>query len=200
MPGAEQGPVRSAQGCARARAAHNPDVHSGRSAMGRPVTPGAALPPGRFRDALGRFASGVTIITTRDADSDYGATVSAFSSVSMDPPLILCCFSKGGGTMRALLRSGRFAVNLLEQSQSAIAKRFASPVADRFDGVKLERDSAGLPLVAGALAQLTCTVTSKVHAGDHIVVFGTVESIEVGEGEPLVVFRGGFGSFLKEVQ
>lgn len=154
--------------------------------------------PRDFRGALGRFASGVTIVTTRVEDRDYGATVSAFSSVSLDPPLVLCCFQNGTATVGALLERGWFTVCLLEESQIDLARRFASRAGDRFEGVPLARTPYGLPVLEGALAQLICRVNSHVEAGDHTVVFGAVRHIHTRDGDPLVVFRSKFGHFRKE--
>jgi flavin reductase (DIM6/NTAB) family NADH-FMN oxidoreductase RutF len=148
-----------------------------------------------FRSAMGRFASGVTVVTTRLHERDYGSTVSAFASVSLDPPLVLCCFRHESETGRALLERSRFAVCLLASGQEELARRFAAPLEDRFSDVALARTAEGLPLIAGSLAHLVCEVKETVQAGDHVVVFGAVEAIHAVEGSPLVVFRGSYGSF-----
>jgi 4-nitrophenol 2-monooxygenase / 4-nitrocatechol 4-monooxygenase, reductase component len=160
----------------------------------------APAPPvdaARFREALGRFASGVTVVTTRLADRDFGATVSAFSSVSLVPPLVLCCLRRESETLRAVIERDRFVVCLLQQSQGEMARRFAdpNPKLDRFDGILLTRSADGLPMIDGSLAQIVCNVVRQVQAGDHVVVFGSVETIRSAEGEPLVAFRGKFGAF-----
>jgi len=163
--------------------------------------PGAGLPRAAavdavdFREALGRFASGVTIITTRHGEVDHGATVSAFCSVSLAPPLVLCCFQRESATARAIFDRGRFAVSLLSADQAELARRFAAPRADRFDGVAITRTDDGLPLIDAAVGQLVCGIASHASVGDHVVVFGRVERIETTESAPLVVFRGAFGAF-----
>ena len=149
----------------------------------------------RFRDTLSRFASGVVIVTTHDGERDYGATVSAFCSVSLVPPLVLCCFRRESETARALLKRGRFAVSLLGEDQGKLARWFAEPVSDRFNGIAVSRTEDGLALVEGAAAQLVCNIASHVMAGDHVVVFGLVNRIETAERAPLVVFRSAFGTF-----
>jgi flavin reductase (DIM6/NTAB) family NADH-FMN oxidoreductase RutF len=164
------------------------------------MEPAAAAPlsgvdAAAFRGALGRFASGVTIVTTRLDERDFGSTVSAFSSVSLDPPLVLCCFRQQSDTARALSERNQFAVCLLADGQAAIARRFAATMEDRFEGMPLQRTEEGLPLIPGCLAYLLCRVDSRVQAGDHTVVFGSVDGVSLSDGSPLVVFRGAFGSF-----
>jgi 4-nitrophenol 2-monooxygenase / 4-nitrocatechol 4-monooxygenase, reductase component len=151
-----------------------------------------------FRNALGRFASGVTVVTTRVGDRDHGSTVSAFSSVSLQPPLILCCFRKESETVRALLERRRFAVCLLASGQAELARRFAASLPDRFAGIALERTREGMPLIAQSVAHLVCNLVNHVEAGDHVVVFGGVDATRIADAPPLVVFRGAFGSFLAE--
>ena len=158
----------------------------------------AAVDERVFRNALGRFASGVTVVTTRLGDRDFGSTVSAFASVSLDPPLVLCCLGRESETGKALLQRNRFAVCLLSSAQLELARRFAAPLEDRFAGVSMARTPDGLPLIAGSLAHLVCSVANRVQAGDHIVVFGAVEAIQAVEGAPLVLYRGSYGSFQVE--
>ena len=154
-----------------------------------------AVDGSRFRDALGRFASGVTIVTTRDGERDYGATVSAFSSVSLTPPLVLCCFRRESDTVRAILDRRRFVVSLLAADQADLARRFAAPLADRFGGIAVSRTDDGIALIEGATAHLVCSVASHADAGDHLVVFGHVHRAGTADRGPLVVHRGAFGSF-----
>lgn len=165
----------------------------------RDAPPAAGVVDGlTFRNALGRFASGVTVVTTRLGEHDFGSTVSAFSSVSLAPPLILCCFRQESETVRALLERRRFAVCLLASGQAELARRFAASSPDRFAGVPLERTREGLPLIAQSVAHLVCNVVNHVEAGDHLVVFGGVDATHIAEASPLVVFRGAYGSFLAE--
>src|SRR5436190_7043988 len=104
-----------------------------------------------FRDVIGRFASGVTVITTRTGDIDYGTTASAVSSLSMDPPMLLVCLNKTSETMQAIAASGWFAVNILGEHQADIAYAFARKAPDKFEGITISRGRMELPLIPGAL-------------------------------------------------
>ena len=144
-----------------------------------------------FRAALSRFASGVTILTLRDdAGRDHGMTVSAFSSLSLSPPLVLACVDESA-TMRDRFHVGAtFAVHMLGADQSALSDRFADPDADRFDGLAVDRGFADVPLLPGAVARLQCVVDALLPGGDHTIVVGKVLDADVHDGDPLVYFRG----------
>src|SRR5688572_3819410 len=117
-----------------------------------------------FRTALSRFASGVTVVTTKDAAGKmHGLTVSAFCSVSLDPPLILVCIEKTAGSHISFLESELFAVNILNASQRDISQRFASELINRFQGIDFSLSEHGLPILAGCLANLECKI---VHSYD----------------------------------
>lgn len=151
------------------------------------------LDPATFRATLGRFASGITIITARDVNGhDVGMTVSAFSSLSLAPPLVLVCIDNGASAAPALERSESFAVNILADDQEALSRRFAERELDRFDGVAINRGALGLALLDGALANLECRVTSRVPGGDHTILIGEVKAATVNEGHPLLYYRGGY--------
>jgi flavin reductase (DIM6/NTAB) family NADH-FMN oxidoreductase RutF len=144
-----------------------------------------------FRRTLSHFASGVTTITTLDADGKpTGLTASAFTSVSLEPPLILVCVDHKSQSYPSIRERGRFAVNVLGLDQEAISKRFASTRPDKFEGVPYRLGEVGVPLVEGALAQLECVTVSAHVAGDHTIFVGRVEQAHVGAGEPLIYFRG----------
>lgn len=144
-----------------------------------------------FRHVLGHFASGVTIVSTCDADGrPTGLTASAFSSVSLDPPLILVCVDHKSQSYPALLERGRFAVNILAADQEAVSRRFASSRLDKFDGVAHRITDLGLPLVDGAIAQLECITVSTHVEGDHTIFVGRVERAGATGGDPLVYSRG----------
>jgi flavin reductase (DIM6/NTAB) family NADH-FMN oxidoreductase RutF len=144
-----------------------------------------------FRRVLGHFATGVTIVTTCDADCrPTGLTASAFSSVSLDPPLVLICVDHKSQSYPALREAGRFAINFLHHEHEPISRRFASTRLDKFDGVAFRLGALGLPLIDGALAQLECQTVSAHVEGDHTIFVGRVESANVGEGEPLLYYRG----------
>jgi 4-nitrophenol 2-monooxygenase / 4-nitrocatechol 4-monooxygenase, reductase component len=144
-----------------------------------------------FRRVLGHFATGVTIVTTCDADArPTGLTASAFSSVSLEPPLVLICVDHKSQTYPALRERGRFAVNILGVDQQAISRRCASSRLDKFDEVPHSMSELGLPLIHGALAQLECTTVSMHIEGDHTIFVGRVERARAEAGEPLLYFRG----------
>jgi len=144
-----------------------------------------------FRRVLSHFASGVTVITTTDADGrPTGLTASAFTSVSLDPPLILVCVSHKSQSYPAMLERGRFAVNFLRTAQEDISKRFATTRLDKFDGVPHRMGKLGLPVLTEALAHVECVTVNKHVEGDHTVFIGRIEHCETTDGMPLVYFRG----------
>jgi flavin reductase (DIM6/NTAB) family NADH-FMN oxidoreductase RutF len=146
-----------------------------------------------FRSALSRFPSGVTVVTTKDASGRFhGITVSAFSSVSLDPPLVLICIERDAYSHQAFLESGVFAVNFLSSSQSELSERFASPLDDKFDEVDFTLGDLGLPLLAGCLVNLECKVRNTGDGGDHTIFIGEVESARVNDGDPLLYFRSDY--------
>jgi flavin reductase (DIM6/NTAB) family NADH-FMN oxidoreductase RutF len=144
-----------------------------------------------FRQALGHFASGVTVVTTCDGeDRPTGLTASAFTSVSLEPPLVLVCVDHKSQSYPALREHGRFAVNILGSEQQETSRRFATSRLDKFDGVAFHRGALGLPLLDGALAQLECVTVSAHVEGDHTIFVGRVERARSGDGAPLVYYRG----------
>jgi flavin reductase (DIM6/NTAB) family NADH-FMN oxidoreductase RutF len=146
-----------------------------------------------FRSALSRFPSGVTVVTTKDASGRFhGITVSAFSSVSLDPPLVLICIERDAYSHQAFLESGVFAVNFLSSAQSELSERFASPLDDKFDEVDFTLGDLGLPLLAGCLVNLECKVRNTGDGGDHTIFIGEVESARVNDGDPLLYFRSDY--------
>lgn len=148
-----------------------------------------------FRAALGRFASGVTVVTTKDAAGNlHGITVSAFCSVSLDPPLVLICIEKTTASHYAFEESAIFVVNILGESQAAVSQQFAEPYLDKFDGVEYTIGGLGAPVLANALVNLECRLRHSLSGGDHSIFVGEVESVTVSDGLPLVYFRGGYGS------
>lgn len=150
---------------------------------------------GVFRDVIGRFASGVTVITTRTAEKDYGTTASAVSSLSMEPPMLLICLNKTSETGKAILAAGWFAVNILSESQRELADAFAKKSPDKFQGAQIDRGGSSVPLIRGALAQLECLVRETATGGTHTVFMGEVQNATGSEGAPLTYYRGQFGRF-----
>jgi flavin reductase (DIM6/NTAB) family NADH-FMN oxidoreductase RutF len=121
-----------------------------------------------FRRVIGSFMSGVVVITTRaDDGTPHGMTVSAVSSLSLDPPMLLVCLHSASGTQEAVRKSGRFAVNILAEDQGWLAERFAKPAANKVDGVAVRTGQTGVPLLEGALAVVECEVAEAVAGGTH---------------------------------
>lgn len=144
-----------------------------------------------FRRVLGHFATGVTIITTCDGDrKPTGLTVSAFCSLSLDPPLVLACVDHKSQSYPALRDSRRFAVNVLTTAQQDVSRRFATTRTDKFDGVSYRLGPLGSPLIEGALAHLECVTVVAHVEGDHTIFVGRVEHGAVSDGEPLLYCRG----------
>ena len=152
-----------------------------------------SIDPALFRSVLGRFTTGVTVVTARDAEGrDHGMTVSAFSSVSLDPPLVLCCIERRAAMHSVLEQAKSFAVNILSASQEALSRRFSEREHDRFDGIGYERAQGGAALLDGVLGYLECRVLARHDAGDHSIFMGEVENAEAHRGAPLVYYRGGY--------
>lgn len=145
-----------------------------------------------FRAALGRWASGVAIVTSAAGDEIHGMTVSAFTSVSLDPPLVAICADKTSNTLTLISKSGVFAVNILSSTQQALSDRFASKRDEhlRFAGLDWRPGVTGSPILPGVLAALDCRVVATHDAGDHLLYVASVEWVELFAGEPLV-YHGG---------
>ena len=144
-----------------------------------------------FRASLSRFASGVTVLTTRSADDrDLGMTATAFSSLSLDPPMVLVCIDRAASIAPALDGLTHLAVHVLGAEQEAVSRQFAMKEGDRFAGLAVTRGAGGVPLLPGALVRLECRISERHPAGDHVIVVAEVLAAEVAEGEPLLYFRG----------
>jgi flavin reductase (DIM6/NTAB) family NADH-FMN oxidoreductase RutF len=145
--------------------------------------------PEEFRSALSQFASGVTVVTTRDAHGKrHGITVSAFCSVSLEPPMVLICIEKTTGSHYAFGESGAFVVNILASSQSDVSEHFASRVDEKFGDVEHTLNEDAVPVLTDAIATLRCTLRHSLDGGDHSIFVGLVESVEVRGGKPLIYF------------
>jgi flavin reductase (DIM6/NTAB) family NADH-FMN oxidoreductase RutF/DNA-binding GntR family transcriptional regulator len=151
--------------------------------------------PNVFRQVIGNFASGVTVITTREQDTNYGLTASAVTSLTLEPPMLLVCINKNTGTQAAISRTRKFGVNILGQEQAHLAYQFAKPQSDKFQGVDISYGGLGVPLLTGALARIECRVAADVEAGTHKVFLAEVDSAETSGEAPLTYFRGKFGRF-----
>lgn len=146
-----------------------------------------------FRKALGSFASGVTVVTAAGADgAPVGVTVSAFSSLSLTPPLILFCLDRRNKALDAYSK-GHFVVNILREDQRQASIQFASKVDDKWKGIAYTTNEHGVRMIDNSLAQLECSVHEVLDGGDHLIVIGKVEKIECQTGgQPLLYFRGAY--------
>jgi flavin reductase len=153
------------------------------------------LTPIEFRKAVGCFATGVTIITV-DLDGEvHGMTANAFTSVSLDPLLLLVCVDHSASTHAHLHAKKRFGINILAEQQRVISEYYARPVrtheeAEAQAGARFDRTERGTPVLHGALAYLECKLKSAQDAGDHTIFIAEVEEVVVRPGEPLLFFRG----------
>ncbi len=144
-----------------------------------------------YRHALGQFATGVTIVTACAKDGrKIGLTVNSFTSVSLDPPLVLWCLSRQATDFAALNAASRFAVNVLSARQHHLSRQFSATLADKFTSVECEDAPEGIPLLKGATAHFICRVVGRFDAGDHVIIVGEVEEYRWNEGEPLVFHSG----------
>lgn len=150
----------------------------------------------RFRQVLGHFPTGVTVVTGVAGGAPLGLAVNSFTSVSLEPALVAFCVARSSRTWPRLREAGTFCVNILTEHQEALSRAFAGRPPDRFLGVGWRPGRSGAPILADVLAWIECTVEAEHDAGDHIIVVGRVEDLDVGrEGRPLVFYRGGYGRF-----
>ncbi len=152
-----------------------------------------------YREAIGRFATGVAVVTCAGADGPAGLTTNAVCSVSLDPLLLLVCFDEGSRTLAAVRSAGRFAVNLLRDDQEDLARVFASKrvAAEKFEAVT-HRIEHGVPVLDDALAWLACDVRDLTPAGDHTIAMGAVTHVfSAPAGTPLLFFRGRWGAMAR---
>jgi flavin-dependent trigonelline monooxygenase, reductase component len=148
-----------------------------------------------FRAALRTCPTGVTVVTTWSDDAvPVGMTVSAFCSVSLDPPLLLVCVGRGSSLDAPLQEDRCFAVNVLGGAQGALSDRFARRGGERFADVPHHRDHAGIPVLDDVVAVFRCRVRQRHDAGDHAIVVGGVEAVRVGDAAPLLYHRGRYAS------
>jgi flavin reductase (DIM6/NTAB) family NADH-FMN oxidoreductase RutF len=146
-----------------------------------------------FRAVLGRFATGVTVVTARDRRGrDIGMTVSAFASLSLEPPLVLMCIDHSASVYTPLSKATHFIANILSEGQEAIARRFAESKPNRFDGIGYERGQTGVAVLLDVLGYVECEVVERHEAGDHDIIIGRVEVAVANEGKPLLYSRGGY--------
>jgi flavin reductase (DIM6/NTAB) family NADH-FMN oxidoreductase RutF len=146
-----------------------------------------------FRAALGRFSCGITILTTRDQmGRDHGMTVSAFCSVSLEPPLVLVSIGHDASMHGLMMQADYVGISVLSSTQEPLSRRFADPETDRFDGIGYSRGEKGVALLDDALVHLECDVVARHEAGDHTIIVCAVDRAEAYEGRPLLYYRGGY--------
>ena len=146
----------------------------------------------QFRAALGMFATGVTIVTARDAGGvPIGITANSFNSVSLDPPLVLWSLAREAGSMPHFSRGSHYAINILAADQRELAERFSRKESDRFAGVAFREGNAAVPLIEGAAAVFECFNRSRYAEGDHVIFVGEVEHCVHRAGVQPLIFHGG---------
>ncbi len=151
------------------------------------------IDPDTFRAVLGRFATGITVVTARDATGrDHGMTISAFSSVSLEPPLVLVCVAHDARMHQLLLDSDAVGISFLSADQEPLSRRFADRDCDRFDGIGYTRGENGAVLLEEALAHMECTIIARHDAGDHTIHVARVDRAEPFTARPLLYYRGGY--------
>lgn len=148
-----------------------------------------------FRNVMGHFASGVTILTAENDGVRYGATISAVTALSADPPMVLACVNQRLGTHAAIRSARHFTINILHEDQTSLAHTFATPGADKFAGVSVH-DGSYSPRLADALAHLTCRVIDDFEGGTHRIFVAEVLEAQASSGNPLSYYRGRFGHFV----
>jgi len=158
------------------------------------VKEGGAHDVRKFRNALGCFTTGVAVVTTREAGKDpIGITVNSFSSVSLDPPLVLWCLDKKSDTLDIFERATHFTVNVLREEHTEVSSRLAMKGDHSLEGIEVLEGSSGIPALKEALAHFECEIDARHDAGDHVIMVGRVLKFDyVDDGRPLLYHRGGY--------
>ena len=156
----------------------------------------SGLDQARFREVLGHFATGVTIVSALEGGEPVGFTCQAFAALSLDPPMVILAPARSSTSWPRIAQAGAFCVNILEEHQEALSRTFAVSGSDKFDGVGWTPGVTGSPLLEGSLAAIECRLGEIFEGGDHELVTGHVVAMEVGKGRPLLYYRSGFGRFV----
>lgn len=163
------------------------------SAQGSAANLVPTIDPRELRDALGLFATGVTVVTAPGVEGEaVGITANSFSSLSLDPPLVLWSLALKSPNLDAFEEGKPFAINILQHEQEALAMQFARPSDNKFQDVAYSLSASQVPLLDGAQAQLECSVEFTRVLGDHLLIVGRVEALNAAPGEPLLFYRGAF--------
>lgn len=153
------------------------------------------IDPKALRQAFGTFATGVTVITTIDQEGlPRGMTANSFTSVSLDPPLLLVCVGKGAASYQAFSEGASFAVNVLHEEQLEVSNKFASKATDKFESVRHDKVHTGAPILTDSLTWFDCTTHNRVDAGDHIVLIGQIQAFGTSPKSPLCFNRGSYAN------
>lgn len=155
----------------------------------------SGLDQARFREVLGHFATGITIVTALEEGAPVGFTCQSFAALSLDPPMVILAPARSSTSWPRIAAAGAFCVNILEERQEALCRAFAVSGGDKFDGVGWKEGVTGSPVLEGSLAVVECRLGEIFDGGDHELVTGHVVAMEIGEGSPLVFYRSGFGRF-----
>ena len=155
----------------------------------------SGLDQARFREVLGHFATGVTIVTASEDGVPVGFSCQSFAALSLDPPMVILAPAKSSTSWPRIAQAGSFCVNILGQHQESVCRAFAVSGGNKFDGVDWTPGVTGSPLIDGSLATLECTLGAIFEGGDHEIVTGHVVDMEIGKGSPLLFYRSGFGRF-----
>jgi len=159
----------------------------------------SSIDPRDFRNALGTYATGVTIITAAAPDGKpYGLTCNSFASVSLNPPLVLWSLVVYSSSLTVFQNASHFTVNVLGASQQALANKFARSSDDKFNGVDWTPGLGGAPVLADGVANFQCRSVNRYYGGDHVIFLGAVEAYTYTTKEPLLFARGTFGRFLPD--
>jgi 3-hydroxy-9,10-secoandrosta-1,3,5(10)-triene-9,17-dione monooxygenase reductase component len=157
--------------------------------------PAIEIDPLLFRNVLGHYPTGVTVVAGHDGERPLGLAIGSFFSISLDPPLVGFCVARTSSTWPAIEATGRFGVSVLAEDQHETSGRFASKVTDKFEGIEWEpAPVTGSPLIRGALAHIDCELFEVYPGGDHVIVEGLVRSLDVHRGDvgALVFFKGSY--------
>lgn len=155
--------------------------------------PSPAIEPLRFREALGHYASGITVVTTHIDGEPIGFTCQSFHSVSMSPPLVSFSVMSNSASYPKIRQAGRFAVNILSDAQVEVSNQFARRGTDKWRGIDWKESPLGNPLIAGSLHWIDCKIHAEYAAGDHVIVIGEVKALNLQEAaatQPLLYFKG----------
>lgn len=151
--------------------------------------------PLEMRGAMGRFLTGVAVISTGTEDDVCGMTISSLTSISLEPAILMISLNHGSRTTDMIAATRRFTVSVLNSRQEAVARHFATRGGSRFESIEFDTGEFGLPMIRNALVQAECSVVQDPHVGDHQVFFGKVENLRYREGSGLVFAAGRFGDF-----